>query len=587
MATAANLARFTVAQLKAYAAASRINLPPGGKSGKPGVGMTEAQLRQFITAAINPKRPQALDKIDSENDGEILKSMFKNTTKHANATGATEWEQDVKDASDQLVDSASNETTNAAAMMASFMTPPDRVAFKEAWKKQAAQQAANGSFLEFQGMRFVTGNAEVYDAKRDNTDDGRNVFRHIMQPAIATKPRLYLKSKFTLTLVNSDTGRICPGGPTWREIMEHAKGKTDCEPDLIVRTHDAILIFELKMGYGKPETRTQPKEYHQLLRARHLLEKFMTDPEYLTMAVKPTIKLYFVGWSAPTAASVVFAAPTWEESLPVARRVKPINGPGMKTNGCPINDEIVTKIIGILNIQRAIAYYNALKKYFEPWGEGRPAFNTWINTSLSNIARGAVAHRNAITSVPPGVTTRLQKKKQAANAAATANKLRSMAAGVVNLATSAAASLRTGAARLLPMYPGPSGKQYERTSPENFRFCAEAFGHGTRSPQRLAACLAASPSVQQQIFNALTLRRQGINDAVIRTVLANRESFDKAYANFKRDHVSARPELAAQLANVLGKQPVLAGRENNFAQKLELKRMANRRAAGRAAAAGV
>jgi hypothetical protein len=110
-------------------------------------------------------------------------------------------------------------------------------------------------------MRFVR-DAEVFDAARNTDRDGRDVFKHIVAPA--EEPRVYLKCKFSLAKgVNDDTSRVAgPGTPTWAELFSKSKGKVHCEPDLIVRTKTAIKIYELKMGLGKPESNTEPKEYN-------------------------------------------------------------------------------------------------------------------------------------------------------------------------------------------------------------------------------------------------------------------------------------------------------------------------------------
>jgi hypothetical protein len=344
------------------------------------------------------------------------------------------------------------------------------------------------------------------------------------------------------------------------------------------------------MGQGKKESDTTPKEYHQLLRARHLLKKFMSEPEFAGLP-QPKIKLYFVGWSAPSNSAVVWGKPLWVDSIPAGDKVMKINAQGMIDTGCPINHALVTKIISVLNLQKAIGYYEALKKYFEPWGEGRPALNEWVNSTLTKIKTESGNHNNAIKQPPLGVTTRLKAKKAIENQAKTESKLRGLAGGVVTLAGrvagAAVGGARLGASALMRSYAGSRGKSYARSSPNNVRFCAEAFSHGTRGGSRCQALLAASPSISRNMANILALKQKGINHKVIETVMANTNNFDKVYNNFVKVHGGApSTNLGLQLINVLSNPPSNQ-RANNFAEKLEKIRSTNIRAVGRAAARNV
>lgn len=547
------------------------------------------ELEKYITnQRIN--KIKKLPEVDPKNSHGIIKVIFLNKQAKADAQGHIEAKVDANEVAREMVDqeTANNSETNASNFMTQFMSPSNRVSFKEAWKNLAAQQVLNGSFLEFQGMRFVTGTAKVYDAKRDNLNDGRDIFRHMLQQSSET--RLYLKSKFKLSgLVNNDNTPVVRGGPTWADLTEHSKGKVDCEPDLIVRTPTELHIYELKMGWGKKEANTQPKEYHQLLRARRLFEKFMAEPEFANEP-KPKIKLYFVGWSAPTDEAVIFGIPPWADDLPLERRVTKVNAEGLVNSGCPLNHQLVTKIVSMLNLQKAIAYYEALKKYFEPWGEGRPDLNRWVNSTLAKIKAESGNHRNAIEKPPERVVTRLQAKitaaKRAANvkAAATESKMRSMAGGVMRLAGTAAGAAR-GAASLMRSYLGSGGKTYARSSPNNVRFCTEAFSHGVRGGSRCQALLAATPSIRANTLNTLLLQSRGVPNHIVATVMSNRNHFDETYTKFVEQHGGPNTNAGRQLLNALNNPPS-PSRKANFNAKKNIKNEVNNIAAGRALGAG-
>jgi len=566
----------TIPQLKALAGSGGFPVPSSIK--------TKSQILIYVKSRMsgnNNGKMANLKRIDPSNN-EIVKDIFLN--KETENNPGREATNDAKQVADELVE---DPETNASNFMTSFMKPEDIESFKKAWKNLAAQQVLNGSFLEFQGMRFVDGNAQVYDAKRDNSSEGLDVFRHIMQQT--PQIRLYLKSKFKLEKVNSDNTPILTGGPKWADVYDKAKGKVDCEPDLIVRLPGAIHIYELKMGKGKSETSTEPREYLQLLRARHLFEKFLALPEFAGVQ-KPKIKLYFVGWSAKTDAMVDFGRPVWHDRLSPESRVVKVNADGMLNSGCPINHSLVTKIISVLNVQRSIAYYLALRTYFEPWGGGRQEFNRWANKALSTIREQTKNGRynTALEKPPYPVTTRSQAKKARENQAKTEERLRSMARVPVNLARAAGApGAPKSAASLFPSYKGPRGRTFTRSSPNNLRFCQEAMSHGARTSARCQALLGASPSVRQNIANTLALQQRGINNNIILAVMANSNNFDRAYNNFLSAHAGvSQPNRTRKLIEVL-ENPPSNSRRANFASKLAHVKARAKRQTGRSAAAAV
>ena len=210
---AVNFNEMTIPALRQCAANKKINLS--------GLRVKKNIINRILIKSPNrgnrPKPPPVLEKINPNDSDTIAKAMFINPDKVAKKNGESDDKKDAEDTAGQLVDTGLQEA-NASNFMSAFMTPEDKAEFKKKWKELAAQQVMNGSFLEFQGMRFVTGDAEVYDSKRDNTNAGRDVFRHILQPA--TNTRLYLKSKFTLTTVNTGPSPVCRNGPTWASLKD-------------------------------------------------------------------------------------------------------------------------------------------------------------------------------------------------------------------------------------------------------------------------------------------------------------------------------------------------------------------------------
>ena len=581
---AAALNRMTIPQLQNFARNRKIK----GYS-----GLSKAALLAHIRSQLGNNNNNGNGKVANLRKAtpateNIIKGIFLDTSKNANANGKREAVEDAKVVARELTDDTEQE--NASDFFREVVPVKDREKFKRTWTDFVATQVLNGGFLEFQGMRFVDNNTDVYDAKRDVAGGGREVFNHILQPA--TRTRVYLKCKFDLKSVNSDSTNIVQGKPTpkWSDLESRSKGKAHCEPDLIVRTRDAIKIYELKMGQGKYEPASGPKEYHQLLRAYHLFSEWMVGN-----ASAPRIELYFVGWSAPSDAKVVFGRPEWEGYLPSKMKVKQINGAGLPETGCPVNSELVTKIIKLLNIQKAISFFDALSPYFLAWGGQRSEMNALIENSSRYINTHALNYNHALKLPPLTIVTRSQAKTGAAAAKnkAVEVKGRGVAASVVAGARGVAQGVLRGVSALRTRYTArgnvvsaPTLERTYSTSPgESRRRLAHSVA--TARPGNFARSVRRVSNNEWRKGVAERALALKYNNAVINAVMSNANNFDEAYNTFVKEHGGApNTNLGRQLVNALTNPPNNSWR-NNFASKLEKKKTVNRRAGVRAAAFAV
>ena len=288
--------------------------------------------------------------------------------------------------SDELFEANDDEEDQLLRVVPSAL----RAKFKNAWRELASKQVYNGSFLEFQGMRFAA-DAEVYDAERNDENGGRDVFAHIMEYSRNTK--IYLKCRFSLDEVNKDTGKVSPKfTERWMDLKNKGKGVDSVEPDVVVKKGNTIRIFELKMGKGKKESGTYPKEAIQLMRCKRVFETFLGEENYDEIQMG----LYFVGWSANSDAEVEFAPSKLE--TPTCRVTK-INAAGMgKRTG--INNQLVTAIVSELDRKRLKAFNKIVEKFIKPYGEYYTEYRTLVN-SHKNIIRNDKNNYNVTINAPP------------------------------------------------------------------------------------------------------------------------------------------------------------------------------------------
>jgi len=294
--------------------------------------------------------------------------------------------------------------------LVSFLPKAVQADFKKKWRDLASKQVFNGSFLEFQGMRFSK-SAKVYDAERNDKYGGRGVFEHIIGDSMTE--RIYLKCRFSFDDLKKDNGKVSPDYPdTWGGLS--GKGKNSVEPDVIVRVGNEIRIFELKMGLGKKESGTEPKECHQLMRCKRLFENWASEYNYEL----PIIKLYFVGWAASSDADVEFGK---SKLMTVKYNVTKINSDGM-ARLTSINAKLVSAIILELDRKRIKAFNSLINKFIKPWGKYYNVYRAEVNKRKAYIKSISNQYREAIN-MPPrllkvegagkpqtGVETKMRKR---------------------------------------------------------------------------------------------------------------------------------------------------------------------------------
>ena len=272
--------------------------------------------------------------------------------------------------------------------LVSFLPKTVQADFKKKWRELASKQVFNGSFLEFQGMRFSK-SARVYDAERNDKNGGRAVFEHIIGDS--TKERIYLKCRFSFDDLKKDNEKVSPAyDATWGGLS--GKGKNSVEPDVIVRVGDEIRIFELKMGLGKKESGTEPKECHQLMRCKRLFENWAEEHNYKL----PKIKLYFVGWAAPSDADVEFGK---SKLMTNNYNVTKINSEGM-ARLTSINAKLVSAIILELDRKRIKAFNSLINKFIKPWGPYYNVYRAEVKKRRNYIKSISNEYRVAINEPP-------------------------------------------------------------------------------------------------------------------------------------------------------------------------------------------
>jgi hypothetical protein len=441
-------------------------------------------------------------------------------TAPGNSNHKKEQDSDVTEVVDDLTDGPENATN---VMLPTGIDPRIKGEFKRSWKASMSQQIKNGSFLEFQGMRFVKENAEVYDAERNNERNGKNVFGHIILPAPV--PRVYLKCKFKLEEVNNDNNVVVPGGPTWASLKNISKGVSDCEPDVIVRQGNKIKIFEMKMGLGKKETNKQPSEYFQLIRAVRLMQKWLNEPEFAS-GRNLQIEIYFIGWSATISANgrsnLEFNRPSWEPTSGPYHSTA-TNGAGM-AQYAPINSAIVNTVISLLNFEKLKALYKALTPILSGWGSQKPAVNAWYKSQMLSLRNKS--YNAAINKPPIQVPVEARRKTAAAIAASAATEagLRQSARGVFKRARNQNANYNSNT---------------NEGRAKRFTYTAKKLKPNTLSRSLLNTLTTAQ--LQNLLSRSVARNRASpskpyMNTERMNSIINTSENFEKDYTNFLRDH---------------------------------------------------
>ena len=284
----------------------------------------------------------------------------------------------------------------------------------QAWKNIVSGQAFTGSWLELAALRWSTRNgpiSELRDCNRKTVQStGSSVFKALCTPSQILNGRfnrkpvsyLYLKSRFTLARVNDDNNLTSNGGTKrWSGLKDIAKGTTWGEPDVILRELKAdgsivLSIFEFKIGYGKSsDSGAKATEWNQLSRVKRNLELLIDEwigeqggPQQVKQKYplwkRPVIKLYFVGWSAPSVDKVQLTRPTnWNPTSEY--EVIPLNNIGFG-NLTGLNSSFITHIIEELQYARAMALVQAIEAIRQD-PEYRSARNAAVQTMMRQLAQ--------------------------------------------------------------------------------------------------------------------------------------------------------------------------------------------------------
>jgi hypothetical protein len=542
-----NLTSFKVPELKSLAA----------KVGVKGVSKLKknnllTQLRAIESSKLNMA-------INSHKQ-DVAKAMFVEQ-----GTG-DEQRDDGDDVASDLISSEND----ASTLMLSILNERDRAHVKRVWKDLVSQQVTNGSFLEFQGMRFMTDAAVVYDVERFTKGDAwASVITHILQKPPPGKYKVYLKCKFPLTDVNSDGTPIQSSTTmTWKDLFTKklAKGQAHCEPDVIIRTDTEVRIFEMKMGLGKSDTVDKASEANQLARGKKVFENFI-DAYNVNLngnVKKNNIKLFFVGWSAPTNEDVVFTGAPWSIG---EYAVTKINGMGM-TRYAPINSEIVTKIITMLNVMKLENFYRAAGMIFKKWGPYYTNWKTWKSQQYSYIARESNKFGKAFNAPPEIAVAKPKTAKEAAAAKAVEEGMRGKARNVRQ--------------RALLQVKRPAGNVSSNSNNENARVRRFnwVWRHTSDVAKRQRLVEQLSGNNLRALAALANARRAAqvtpINARILGLVNKNAANWDVTYSTFLRDHAVNIPNAANRINKLLKAPP--SGKEANFANKLMKKRFVNSRA---------
>lgn len=465
-----------------------------------------------------------------------------------------------EDASEVAEELISNEN-DASTLMLSILPPRERGRVLSTWKALLSQQVKNGSFLEFQGMRFMSENTTVYDVER-NAKEEAAVIAHILQPPPPGRVKVYLKCKFSMDSVNADTEPIQSGGSkTWRDLYTEklAKGREHCEPDVIIRTATEVRIFEMKMGLGKSDTKEKATEANQLARCKRALEYYLTTN--ITNVRSSQIKLFFVGWSAESNSTVNFTPAPWSIG---EYEVTPLNGMGM-TRYAPIDSAFVTKLISLLNVLKLENFYKAAGLFLKKWGPYYKNFREWKRQQMINVAQKSNTFGKAFNAPPEIAVAKKKTAKEAAAAAATEASLRGSARQVRNISKQVRGNNSS------------SNSNNENARVRRYNW-VNRHTSSTVKRQRLIEQYTGN---QLRALAALanTRRAAGVpmtNARVLGLVDKNASNWDITYAKFLNEHTNI-PNASARINALLRNPP--PNKVANYANKLMKKQRVNSRRA--------
>jgi len=291
-----------------------------------------------------------------------------------------------------------NAETESGILLGPYFPQSLKGEFIKRWKGIVTGQAFTGSYLELYAMQWLNRSVatDLIDVgRRVASGPESGVFQHLFfRKQNENSKRLYLKAKFSLADVNS----------VWPNLRTHAKGKDDVEPDIIMWSKEpnpqkgnqlwpTVSIIEMKIGLGKNDA----GEWNQLCRLKKTFEIWLDQisrqrPNWLLQHMEqgwqvPQIKMYFVGWAAPSSERVVLVKPTntygYYNQNELKWKVTPLNGAdfGALTG---IRASFVSKIIQELNHNRAKAFYTTMSEFMDPSGRFHQQYKNSFNRFYAN-----------------------------------------------------------------------------------------------------------------------------------------------------------------------------------------------------------
>jgi hypothetical protein len=286
-----------------------------------------------------------------------------------------------------------------------------RLEIEASIKNLVSRQAHFGGILEYTAQQFVTdSNTKVLDWNQ--TTVNQTNYKQLMPLILNHKgpETIFLKSRFELSMVNSDASEIVEGH-TWSSVKLKAKGKDAIEPDVVVckiiNGKLYIYIIELKIGAG--QAGNDPKEHLQLMRGKRLFQLYFAKmiEEGLIPASTPVpkIKLYFCAWMHNSKKTTV----DFKRFKPVAGLkeydVKELAGPDAYASLVGVNGRFISAMIKKLDYVRFYILAKILKKFFSKGGRytnaaAKLAAN--LNANINKIPGAANIARTLPQIIPGG-----------------------------------------------------------------------------------------------------------------------------------------------------------------------------------------
>lgn len=286
-----------------------------------------------------------------------------------------------------------------------------RLEIEASIKNLVSRQAHFGGILEYTAQQFVTdSNTKVLDWNQ--TTVNQTNYRQLMPLILNHKgpETIFLKSRFELSMVNSDASEIVEGH-TWSSVKLKAKGKDAIEPDVVVckiiNGKLYIYIIELKIGAG--QAGNDPKEHLQLMRGKRLFQLYFAKmiEEGLIPASTPIpkIRLYFCAWMHNSKKTTV----DFKRFKPVAGLkeydVKELAGPDAYASLVGVNGRFISAMIKKLDYVRFYILAKILKKFFSKGGRytnaaAKLAAN--LNANINKIPGAANIARTLPQLIPGG-----------------------------------------------------------------------------------------------------------------------------------------------------------------------------------------